>query len=323
MLDPKFQTPFANPSALDFLQNYQHWRLRGRKVSHFFEKVLLHQKEDLFRKTGGHTFFIPVDYEEYDRRLEDVDGYRIDGHVVPNLVLFTRPSRKNFVYQTSCNGDDIHIVVILLSLKNKLFVRSYTVHGDGDHPKGEVLAEIVQADIPVTNGVVHLISRPLAIAKTPRLFPYLSVLYKVTSDPFLNTTFHIGEKGPINQILELENNVFTYFAPRDQSWSEYLGYSDDELVEVLSRHVVVSTGRHTMSSLAASSARNNGTPLESLAGTLDLQILHTNNTFFVVYGDKPIRVSRADYHCSDGIVHVIDGVFAAPKPPPESPFGDR
>ena len=289
-------------------------------MSHFYKKVLFHEKQDLFRKPGGHTFFIPMDYKGYDRRLEDVDGYLIEGHVVPNLVLFTRPALKNFVYETACNGDYIYIVVTLLSQKDKLFVKSYTVLGDSDHQKGEVFAEIVKANIPVTNGVVHLISRPLAVVdKALRPFPYLSVLYKITADPSLNTTFHIGEKGRINKILKREKGLFTYFAPRDRSWPEYLGYSDDELVDILSRHLVVSSGRHTMASLAASSAKSNGTTLETLAGNLKLQILHTNNTFFVVYGHTPIRVSRADYECSDGIVHLIDGVFAAPKPPASTP----
>jgi len=43
------------------------------------------------------------------------------------------------------------------------FVSSDTVVGDGVHPTGAVVAEIVKANIPVRNGVVHLISRPLMI----------------------------------------------------------------------------------------------------------------------------------------------------------------
>lgn len=43
------------------------------------------------------------------------------------------------------------------------YVSSDTVVGDGVHPTGAVVAEIVKANIPVRNGVVHLISRPLMI----------------------------------------------------------------------------------------------------------------------------------------------------------------
>lgn len=35
--------------------------------------------------------------------------------------------------------------------------------GDANHQAGVVLAEIVKANIPVRNGVVHLIQRPLMV----------------------------------------------------------------------------------------------------------------------------------------------------------------
>lgn len=35
--------------------------------------------------------------------------------------------------------------------------------GDANHQGGVVLAEIVKANIPVRNGVVHLIQRPLMV----------------------------------------------------------------------------------------------------------------------------------------------------------------
>lgn len=44
------------------------------------------------------------------------------------------------------------------------YVKSHTVIGDGGkHTPGVVLAEIVKANIPVKNGVVHLIQRPLMV----------------------------------------------------------------------------------------------------------------------------------------------------------------
>lgn len=44
-----------------------------------------------------------------------------------------------------------------------VYVQSNTLVGDQIHPVGRVLAEIVKANIPVKNGVVHLISSPLMI----------------------------------------------------------------------------------------------------------------------------------------------------------------
>lgn len=46
------------------------------------------------------------------------------------------------------------------------YVKSNTVVGDTKHTTGVVLAEIVMANIPVKNGVVHLIHRPLMVVDT-------------------------------------------------------------------------------------------------------------------------------------------------------------
>lgn len=47
-----------------------------------------------------------------------------------------------------------------------MYVKSNTVVGDPKHSTGVVLAEIVHANIPVRNGVVHLIHRPLMVIDT-------------------------------------------------------------------------------------------------------------------------------------------------------------
>lgn len=57
------------------------------------------------------------------------------------------------------------------------FVSSNTVVGDGVHPTGAVEAEIVKANIPIRNGVVHLISRPLMVVdNTVKQFIEVSVM---------------------------------------------------------------------------------------------------------------------------------------------------
>lgn len=50
-----------------------------------------------------------------------------------------------------------------LPLSLPVYVKSNTILGDAKHPTGVVLAEIVKGNIPVRNGVVHLIHRPLMI----------------------------------------------------------------------------------------------------------------------------------------------------------------
>ena len=46
------------------------------------------------------------------------------------------------------------------------------MQGSRNHPRKNVKANIVRANIPVANGVVHLIDKPLIIVATP-LWDYL------------------------------------------------------------------------------------------------------------------------------------------------------
>ena len=54
----------------------------------------------------------------------------------------------------------------LMTFSIPVYVKSNTLIGDKDHPTGVVLAEIIKANIPVRNGVVHLIQRPLMVVDT-------------------------------------------------------------------------------------------------------------------------------------------------------------
>lgn len=58
------------------------------------------------------------------------------------------------------------IVDLSLSHYFSAYVKSQTLGADGMHTQGVVLGEIVKANIPVRNGVVHLIHRPLVIVDT-------------------------------------------------------------------------------------------------------------------------------------------------------------
>lgn len=55
---------------------------------------------------------------------------------------------------------------IFVSSAHLVYVKSNTVVGDQKHTTGVVMAEIVMANIPVKNGVVHLIHRPLMVVDT-------------------------------------------------------------------------------------------------------------------------------------------------------------
>jgi hypothetical protein len=63
---------------------------------------------------------------------------------------------------------EVKVVVSLFEDEDgEVKVKSQTMTGNRNHPRGKVIANIVKGNIPVQNGVVHLIDRPLVIlAKT-------------------------------------------------------------------------------------------------------------------------------------------------------------
>ncbi|ERL85007.1 hypothetical protein D910_02430, partial [Dendroctonus ponderosae] len=134
----------------------------------FRQKVQQYKRESIFRTEGGHTFFIPVDEGFANNRAGLIDDYIIDGHVIPREVLFTTPTKKDSPFPTLANSDNVIRVIISFTQEQRdktiiNYVKSHTLFGDGKHPQGVVLAEIVKANIPVKNGVIHLIHKPLMI----------------------------------------------------------------------------------------------------------------------------------------------------------------
>ncbi|XP_050311264.1 fasciclin-1 isoform X2 [Anthonomus grandis grandis] len=158
-----------NPNAWDFLANYDESFVMGNhRLRIFTEKIKQYRKEDIFRTDGGHTFFIPVDDGFMHNNKALLDDYIIDAHVIPREVLFTTPAKKDFPFQTLANRDNS--IRVVTSFTQELrgntiidYVKSHTLYGDDKHPQGVVLAKIVEANIPVKNGVIHLIHKPLVV----------------------------------------------------------------------------------------------------------------------------------------------------------------
>ena len=52
---------------------------------------------------------------------------------------------------------------------SEIIVESHTVKGNRHHTRQKVIANVVKANIPVSNGIVHFIDKPLVIVKNPLL----------------------------------------------------------------------------------------------------------------------------------------------------------
>nr|XP_012225913.1 PREDICTED: fasciclin-1 isoform X5 [Linepithema humile] len=168
VLEPVYSTsvesPIYNPDALMFLNQSEHLNLGDHRVRTFRQRIIIEKKESIYKIEGRYTFFIPVD-EGFKPvpRPQKIDSQVIDGHVIPGEVLFTAPTPEEIQYPTLAFSDNLKVTVSFSKKRNKVYVKSNTITGDTNHPTGAVLAEIVKANIPVRNGVVHLIQRPLMV----------------------------------------------------------------------------------------------------------------------------------------------------------------
>ncbi|KAH0947978.1 hypothetical protein HN011_007457, partial [Eciton burchellii] len=161
------ETPVYNPNAFQFLNQSENLNLGDHRVRTFRQRIVIEKKETVFKAEGRYTFFIPVDEGfKPEPRPQKIDQLVIDGHVLPDQVLFTAPTSDNVPYRTLVFSDNLKVTVSFLHAHSKVYVKSNTLVGDSNHPTGVVLAEIVKANIPVRNGVVHLIQRPLMVVDT-------------------------------------------------------------------------------------------------------------------------------------------------------------
>ncbi|KAJ8967028.1 hypothetical protein NQ314_003145 [Rhamnusium bicolor] len=308
VLDPVIKYPKFSPNAYDLLSSIEKWDLGATKtVTKFFHKVQENNLLNVYKQTGGHTFFIPVDSGIDPHKFKMINKNIIVGHVVPHYILFTRPTEKNFAYESMANNEFVYTVVSFAEQNDTVFVRGVSNGGGGFY------SEIVVPNIPVKNGVVHLISQPLGTFKrTLKPFPYLPILDKITNDPELDVFYEMGEKTGFNKIFEKEDVSFTYFIPKDSSWVETrkhdLEPTDNDLA-ILQRHLIVSSTPYSIEQLVSLCRANNYTDIElaTQAGPLRINVLKIQDEYFIKWHKKYIKVVRPDYECTNGIIHILAG----------------
>ncbi|XP_044764237.1 fasciclin-1-like [Coccinella septempunctata] len=300
-----------NPSALDIISNYTNNRYLSTKK--YLDRIKSLKLTKLFKNNTGSTYFVPVDAGFDDYRYRITDRYIVEGHIIPNQVLFTRPTIKNFYFETKSNGEYIYILVSFVYKNKELYIRSNTILGDSNHHKGELWSKVLKGNIPVKNGVVHLIEKPLAIFDLQlNPFPFLPILTKLSGDPELNITFHLGEKTEFNEYLRMKaNNLLTFFVPRDRAWNGVLSNITDveSLGKLLGRHLIISDMRYTLEKLWYRTF-NKVVTMNTVSGAVDIEVLKdSDGNYSILYYNKRIKVHRPDYICTNGIIHIIDEPF--------------
>lgn len=316
----------SNPDAARFLERAGSFNLGSFQISDYVQQVMSHKKLSVFATPGRHTFLIPVNrgFEAVSR--DKIDSKVIDGHIVPNVALFSRPAIRGRPAQTLAFSDNLKVTVSFtneslpsLETGSRVYVQSNTLVGDFHHPRGVVVAQVVKANIPVRNGVIHLIDKPLIVIdidivnflKSFKVFEQrngiLYEFYRIMKDFAANFMEGITGAGELT-LLAPSNEAFRRLG--DHNLKELLN-NQQKLTEILHLHVI----RQRISS---DEIIHN--PLFQRVESEDRR----RKLYFTAYGpEENITVSvegggvnatviQPDIGALNGIVHIIDRVLGFP-----------
>uniref|UniRef100_A0A8D9EBW2 Fasciclin-1 n=1 Tax=Cacopsylla melanoneura TaxID=428564 RepID=A0A8D9EBW2_9HEMI len=308
-----------NPDAYELLSNSNSYELQPHSLQKFRKCVEDYNKGSAFKSDSRYTFFIPVDagFEDPTNRAGAIDEKIIDGHIIPHHVLFTTPTPFDVQYETLAFGDMVKVTIAFKreiegKESNAIYIVSNTVVGDSKHPTGVVLAEIVKANIPVKNGVVHLISRPLMVVdRTIKAF-------LEESRGLLNLFYErILDSAPefLSQIASASENV-TLFAPsnaamKSPSMTAVLA-NKTRLREVLSLHLVKKIKVTSEDVLRKGGLMEIPSQLPRKKLYLNVMQGQNNLTLTVEGGGVNATVIQPDIASTNGIIHIIDTVLGVP-----------
>nr|NP_732164.1 fasciclin 1, isoform C [Drosophila melanogaster]AAN13714.1 fasciclin 1, isoform C [Drosophila melanogaster] len=311
-----------NPNALKFLKNAEEFNVDNIGVRTYRSQVTMAKKESVYDAAGQHTFLVPVDEGfKLSARSSLVDGKVIDGHVIPNTVIFTAAAQHDDPKASAAFEDLLKVTVSFFKQKNgKMYVKSNTIVGDAKHRVGVVLAEIVKANIPVSNGVVHLIHRPLMIIDT-------TVTQFLQSFKFMNEN---AENGALRKFYEviMDNGgavlddinsltEVTILAPSNEAWNSSninnVLRDRNKMRQILNMHIIKD--------------RLNVDKIRQKNANLIAQVPTVNNNTFLYFnvrgegsdtvitvegGGVNATVIQADVAQTNGYVHIIDHVLGVP-----------
>ena len=150
-------------------------------------------------------------------RLVETEVVR--GHIVPGHLLFSRPRRQRGEARETLQYSSVQpvqyrlelsVVAAISSSQAGVVVESQTLVGNTRHHRGVVTANILLGDISLSNGVLHLIDKPLVLmtrgmaevvrADSPRYRTFLSHLQSLPVGDLLQQTRTLLV--PTNQAFE-------------------------------------------------------------------------------------------------------------------------
>lgn len=113
------------PDAYQFLTYSENIDIGDIRLRTFRSRVNIQKRESLYQASGGHTYFIPVeDGFKAIHRPDLIDRRVIDGHVIPNRVIFTSPAPLNEGLPTAAFEDNLKVLITFFTQSDGKNIRS-------------------------------------------------------------------------------------------------------------------------------------------------------------------------------------------------------
>merc|ERR1712088_250295 len=185
----------------------------------FYHLSKTNKRDVMFDVAGRHTFFLPVD-TAFDVVGKDyVDAKVVEAHIVPGQLLLTSLIPTQEVSTVAWDNNGVRVNVSLqpsYAQEGSVMVRSNTIVGDRFHGTGMVVSRIVKANIPVQNGIVHLIDKPLMVVARS-LYDYLTEEGKDPNNRLHSFAMLMKDKGGTFGEALLESKDGTLLAPSNEA----------------------------------------------------------------------------------------------------------
>ncbi|XP_066989543.1 fasciclin-1 isoform X4 [Macrobrachium rosenbergii] len=311
---------YMNPDARKLLEKPNLYGLVDEfSITDFEKRVSELDLLDTFAMSGKNTFFIPI-----NQALNDlIDKHVIHGHIVPKEVLFTRTVEGTTNQSMSLAfTDNLKVLINMEKVAGQTedqtayYVKSNTVAGDTSHTKGYVLARIVKGNIPVKNGVVHLIDRPLMIVASS-IISYLQEVKGQLSRFYML----MKEYNPDMANLLVSKTDLTLFAPSNEAFKmvnkdrlNEIMHNKEKISKLLNLHIL---NRHltideiierTTHEIFQEETRSYGRKLY-----FAVDDHHGIPTVSLEGGGVNATITTPDIITNNGVIHIINRILGIPS----------
>lgn len=317
----------AIPTALELINNVNFYKnfpgQGGFDMGTFGSRIRGDPKlSALFSAEGDNTFFVPKSVASSLRNK--VDEAIIRGHVISGRTMYLR-AMSNGTFKSAAYDDKVKVELQMMERQMNsglvYFIKSNTLSSNNpQHHKGIAVAKVIKGNVPVTNGVVHFIEKPV-------------MLVDMSIKDFISK---VEKSGQLNE-FEAKLSMFprirhevdgssqkTIFAPTNEAFKRIESHLREsknythELEQIMRLHVVM---RKTITSdKALNATQDKDDTLNKGTLTLDGKTrLYYNawqkgdrRVLTVDGGGVNATAIQADIGATNGIIHIIDQVLGIP-----------